>query len=250
MRLSAVLITVMLGTGLMSAQAPSLAPSGTPTQAPTTPSNNRPSVAHPAAKLVQPAPAPIPPPAPPPNWPINDRPNHASVTWDSQGLGIQAANSSLMQILNDVSAATGAKVEGMGTDQRIYGQYGPGEAKDVLSQLLIGSGYNVLLAGDLGQGAPREILLSPRRTVGNASGSANRQNQNNGSDDDSSDNEVEEQPQPQPQPPPTPVRPGFSPSGPPRGPQQIMEEMQQRQLQQQQQIQQQQQANPTMTPQN
>jgi hypothetical protein len=249
MRLSAVLIPVLLGTGLVSAQAPSLAPSGSPTPQGTAPSGKRASVAHPGAKLVQPAPAPVPPPAPPPpNWPINDRPNHASITWDSQGLRIQAANSSLQQILNDVSAATGAKVEGMGADQRVYGEYGPGQAKDVLSQLLMGSGYNVLLAGDLGQGAPREILLSPRRTAGNAPGSANRQDQNG--DDDASDNEVEEQPQPLPQPPPTPIRPGFSPSGPPRGPQQIMEEMQQRQLQQQQQIQQQQQANPTMTPQN
>jgi hypothetical protein len=84
------------------------------------------------------------------------------VVWDSHGLFIQANNSSLDQILNDVSLKTGVKVEGMGADERIFGTYGPGPARDVLSELLDGSGYNVLLVGDLGQGTPRMIVLSGR----------------------------------------------------------------------------------------
>jgi hypothetical protein len=153
------------------------------------------------------------------------------VTWDSRGLRIEATNSSLQQILSEVATETGAKVEGMGADQRVYGAYGPGQARDVLMQLLQGSGYNVLMAGDLGAGAPRQIVLSMRRSGTNAPGAANRPAQE-AADEDVPD-EVEDQPPPQPQ--PTPGRPGIGPGGPVRTPQQVMEEMQQRQQQQQQQ---------------
>jgi hypothetical protein len=181
-----------------------------------------------------------------PHWPVNDQPSPASVVWDANGLRINASNSSLQQILNEVATETGSKVEGPVPDQRIYGDYGPGQARDVLSQLLQGSGYNVLLAGDLGKGAPREIVLSPRQA-----GSANQQNPNAYRPQQDPDEEIPEQPEEQPQPPVQPpqqqmqnnpsLRPGFGPNGPIRTPQQVMEEMQQRQLLQQQQMQQQQQ---------
>ena len=115
-----------------------------------------------AAKALVPAPVVTPPPPEPPHWPANDRPADASVTWDSHGLLITAQNSSLKQILDDVSAATGAKVEGLGADQRIFGAYGPGKAREVLSQLLDGTGYNVLMIGDQGEGTPRQIVLTSR----------------------------------------------------------------------------------------
>lgn len=132
----------------------------------------------------------------------------------------------------------------MGADQRVYGVYGPGKARDVLSQLLHGSGYNVLLAGDIGQGAPRQIVLSPRQSgPSSAPTGMNRPQQDQ-------DEDVPEQPEEQPQAPQTqnPARPGFGPNGPARTPQQVMEEMQQRQ-QQQQQMQQQQQTAPQANPQ-
>ena len=162
-----------------------------------------------------------------PLWPVNETPAHASVTWDSKGLRIDAANSSLMQILTDVSTATGTKVDGLNADQRIFGAYGPGLARDVLSQLLQGSGYNVLMIGDEGQGAPRQILLSSRRTGAAMQTVNNNASNNNAADDDA---DVDEPPQVQ-QPP---MRPGFAPGAPPRSPQQIMQEMQQRQQQMQQ----------------
>jgi hypothetical protein len=187
-----------------------------------------------------------------PNWPVNDKPGPASVIWDATGLRINASNSSLQQILSEVSTETGTKVEGMGADQRVYGVYGPGQARDVLSQLLQGSGYNILLAGDIGHGAPRQIVLSPRQSnSGGPQASMNRPPQDQ---DEDAPEPPEEQPQPPIQPPQTqnPVRPGFGgPNGPIRTPQQIMEEMQQRQLLQQQQQQQMQlqQANPQPNPQ-
>jgi hypothetical protein len=165
-----------------------------------------------------------------PHWPINDKAGQATVTWDSKGLSIAATNSSLQQILKDISTATGVKVEGMNRDERVFGAYGPGQARDVLSELLLGAGYNVIMIGDQGQGAPRQILLSTRRSQkdqGAKSGAA----ANN--DDDAADNDVDDQPQQTIQPP---MRPAF-PGGPPRNPQQMMQEREQMRLQRQQMIQ-------------
>lgn len=208
------------------------------------------------------APAPVveqaPPPPPMPHWPVNDSPTPASVVWDASGLRINATNSSLQQILNEVSTNTGTKVIGNFPDQRVFGSYGPGQASDVLLQLLQGSGFNVLLAGDLGHGAPSQIVLTPRRGGGSNAPAAGMNPQQPDAQPDQDENESVDQPdQPEQQeettvpaiPPPT--APGQSqpggPNGPMRTPQEIMQEMQQRQLLQQQQLQQQQQqqANPT-----
>jgi len=114
----------------------------------------------------------------------------------------------------------------MGDDERVFGAYGPGLARDVLSQLLHGSGYNVLMIGDLGKGAPRQIVLSSRKP-GDAKNPADKTGTSSG-DEEPAEPEAEEQPQQQA---PQPARPGFGPGGPPRTPQQIMQEMQQRQQQ-------------------
>ncbi|WP_109485149.1 hypothetical protein [Occallatibacter savannae] len=210
-----------------------------------------------AQEVVQ---APAPPPMP--NWPVNDKPNPPSVVWDASGLRINASNSSLQQILSEVSTDTGTKVVGNVPDQRVFGSYGPGQASDVLLQLLQGSGYNVLLAGDLGQGAPSQIVLTPRRGgSANSSAGTNPQQQQQMQPQDQDDVETgDQQPEQPEQPeetvpaiPPTPQQmnqgqPGTGPNGPIRTPQEIMQEMQQRQLLQQQQMQQQmqqQQGNPT-----
>jgi len=198
-----------------------------------------------------------------PHWPVNDTPNPASVVWDASGLRINASNSSLQQILNEVSTDTGTKVVGNVPDQRVFGSYGPGQASDVLLQLLQGSGYNVLLAGDLGHGAPSQIVLTPRRggAAANAPAGVNPQQQQIQPQDQDDTETVEQQESPeQPEetvpavpPPDAPAgqgQPGAGPNGQMRTPQEIMQEMQQRQLLQQQQMQQQmqqqqQQGNPT-----
>jgi hypothetical protein len=244
--LAATLLSPSSGAAQSPAQ-PAASPSAPKAQQAQVPKSH----AHTKAKKQEPV-AEAPPPPPMPNWPVNDKPSPASVVWDATGLRINASNSSLQQILSEVSTETGTKVEGMGADQRVYGVYGPGQARDVLSLLLQGSGYNVLLAGDIGQGAPRQIVLSPRQKGSTpvAQAAFNRPQQDQ--DDDTQD-QPEEQPQPPIQPPQTqiPTRPGFGPNGPVRTPQQVMEEMQQRQLiqQQQQQQQQLQQSNPQPNPQ-
>ncbi|MGD0682296.1 MAG: hypothetical protein ABR990_09610 [Terracidiphilus sp.] len=207
--LLAVLAATLGGAQILQAQAPATAASSTPAH----------KTAHPhkhsvAAQTQSPTPpAAAKPPEPElPKWPANEKPSPASVTWDSQGLRIDAANSSLAQILQDVATATGAKVEGFDSDQRVFGAFGPGPARDVLSQLLQGSGYNVLLIGDQGQGTPREILLSHRH-AGTATAAVNPAP---ASDEDS---DTDEQPQPgQP-----PIRPGSIP-GRPLTPQQMQQQ--------------------------
>lgn len=180
------------------------------------------------------------PPAPKmPDWPANNAPQPPSVTWDSQGLRVNATNSSLRQILNEVSTTTGSKISGLGSDERIFGTYGPGPARDVLSQILHGTGYNVLMLGDQGQGTPREVVLSPRNST-RTNVAANQPNQSAQQDDDI-ETEPDEQPQQaQPQPPfarPQPGQPGIP--GPLHTPQERMMEMQRQQMEMQRQQQQQ-----------
>jgi len=126
----------------------------------------------------QPRPAPeeitTPPPASPaPIWPANQPPNQARVVWDSRGLDIEAYNSSLAQILQQVAAGTGAKVEGRIQDQRVFGSYGPGPMPEVLSELLNGSGCNVLILGSRDVDAPLKIVLSARTPAGSQTAANN-----------------------------------------------------------------------------
>lgn len=159
-----------------------------------------------------------------PKWPVNDSPGQPSVTWDSHGLRINAQNSSLRQILDQVSVTTGAKVEGFGADQRVFGDYGPGQTRDILSQLLQGSGYNVLMIGDQGQGTPRQIVLSARRAGDTVTPAVRNPDQDN------QDDEPDAEPEQQPASPPPMLRPPVPPSQR-RGPQQLFEQMQEQQRQ-------------------
>jgi len=230
---------LFLGVALAAQKATTPAPA--PAQ-PTTHAATRPH-AHPRKKLAAaksapqpaPAPAPVAPPAPQmPNWPANGKPVEATVVWDSHGLLIQAANSSLDQILDDVSLKIGAKVEGEGEDERIFGTYGPGPAREVITELLDGSGYNILMVGDQGAGTPRRIVLSgrpakPAQPPGHANPAASSDN------DSENDQEAEQRPsEPNPPEPAPPPEGAAAPGVPVRTPQQMMEERQ-RQMQQMQQ---------------
>lgn len=216
----------------LAAQTSPSAPAGQVVKRPV-PQHVRLSAVHQQTPPVEQVTTPQTPPAPEtPKWPVNQKPDPASVVWDSHGLRIDAANSSLQQILDDISSTTGAKVEGMDKDERVFGSYGPGQARDVLSQLLEGSGYNVLMIGDQGQGTPRQIVLSVR-----TSGGPPQARTNPTADEDSEDE------QPQQQDPP-PGRPNF-----PRSPSQIeMQREQQMRMRQQQQGDQPGQPNPPNQP--
>ncbi len=192
------------------------------------------------AKAAPAAAAAAPPPAPPPPaWPVQQKPQPAKVVWDSRGLEIQASNSSLDQILHEVATDIGAKVQGLNEDQRVFGTYGPGPAREVLSTLLDGSGYNILMIGDQGGGTPREIVLSTSNPAGA---------QPAGYPHPPMQSSVQEDPGPPPvnpqEPPhPVPIRNPFGNAGS-RTPQEMMQEMQQRQQQIEQQQEEQQNQQP------
>jgi len=183
-----------------------------------------------------------------PLWPANQPPNQARVSWDSRGLEIEASNSSLSQILHQIAADTGAKLEGLTQDQRVFGSYGPGPRSDVLLKLLDGSGYNVLMIGGRDAATPLEIVLSARLP---ASPQTATNNQNRGkSVNDKAGKQLKPELQPNypSEPPrPQPIQNPFASGGPPRDPQEFMQEILQRQQkidQQQEQKQQDQQNNP------
>lgn len=189
-----------------------LAPAFVSAQAP--PARQAPA-AHPEQPhAAQPAPA----ASPAPDWPINSQPKPASVTWNKELLSIDAANSSLQQILSNVASATGASIEGVTKDVRIFGTFGPAPARDVLTQILQGTGYNIVMVGDRGQGVPRQVLLSVRdnKSTPGIPRAASEEN------DEDSAPEVQYEPPPPPQPPqqePTaPMRPGFNPGMNPQQP--------------------------------
>jgi hypothetical protein len=178
---------------------------------------------------------PAPEPPPHPDWPINDHPAAAAVAWNSPALRIDAANSSLQQILTDISSATGAEVEGLAKDERVFGSFGPGPARDVISQILQGTGYNIVMVGDQGGGVPRQIILSARNTSKIQTPSRPTAEE----PEDEAPDYPQPEPQPQAQPPQPnqqPVRPGFPPDGavPGRLPQQYPQQAPQPQTQPQQ----------------
>lgn len=195
-----------------------------------------------AKAAVEPAPVETrPPDPPPPDWPVKDKAKPASVEWNGRDLSIAAKNSTLDQILHDVSIATGLKVDGLSgsrsgqDDQRIYGSYGPASERDVLSQLLEGSGYNVIMVGDQGEGTPRELVLTAQTAGANAGGAPHVTQSNQTGED-----EAPEEPEAPDQQPEQPFRRQLNgqPVQPPQGgrtPQQMLQEMQQRQQQIQQQ---------------
>ena len=110
----------------------------------------------------------IPPPPPPPDWPALKAAQPATVHWDGHVLSVVANNSSLQQVVKAISTATHIPVTGLASDQRLFGSYGPGTPRQVLGELLQGSGYNVLMVGGSQSGIPERVELSARGGGGDA----------------------------------------------------------------------------------
>ena len=76
-------------------------------------------------------------------------------------VAVTADNSSLNQILRAVSQQTGITITGGVNDERVYGNYGPAAPADVLSQLLDGTGVNMMLVQPSGA-SPAQLILTQR----------------------------------------------------------------------------------------
>lgn len=138
----------------------------TPSQAPGA-ANLAHARGHKPTPVADPVPAPPPPPTVAPSL-FQQPPVPATVTAATNQLTVKAENSSLAQILHQISSTTGMKLDGLGGDERVFGSFGPGAPREVLTSLLNGTSYNVMMVGDLPNGAPRELLLTSRAKGGPA----------------------------------------------------------------------------------
>jgi hypothetical protein len=183
----------------------------------------------PAAPAAQPAAAPQ-PAAPPPQSTevapslLQQPARDAQIVFADGSLSIHADNSSLSAILRQVANNSGMKIEGLGGDERVFGNFGPGAPRDVLADLLVGTAYNQVLLGDLSNGAPRELILTPA-TRGGAPAPSPAPQANANADEGNNEPEAVETPPTPPQPEP----PAGSAQQPPgvRTPQQLFEQLQQ-----------------------
>ncbi|WP_446743297.1 hypothetical protein [Silvibacterium acidisoli] len=196
------------------------------------------------AKPVAATPKPEEPPVPKVLPSLFDQPAQpATISLSNGTLTIHADNSSLTAILQQVSTTSGMHIEGLSRDQRIFGVYGPGDPHAVISSLLNGSGYNIVMLGQTADGAPRQLTLTPRNAAPAGAASRPMNSAAANADEDAGDEDTQpQQPEPAPeQPQPASERP--TPNSV-RTPQQMMQELQQMRQQQMQQQQQQQQQTP------
>jgi len=213
---------------------------GPPPDQTTTPPGSSMSVQPPTAQQTQIVAAAAPSnPAPSPGLPpslLDQPPQPAQVDLSAGKLTIHADNSSLTAILHQVSTSAGMTVDGLNKDQRIFGTYGPGDPREILSSLLEGTGYNVMMIGSTSDGTPSQLTLSARgaaRPAGQSAPMPNVIRQNQEEDEEPTTTQYDDPPAPPPSP-----QPG-APNGGIRTPQQMLQELQQMRQQQQQQQQQQ-----------
>lgn len=158
---------------------------------------------------------------------IQQPPSQADIQSSPDQLTVKATNASLTQTLQRIADKTGMHVEGLSGDERVFGSFGPGEPRDVLTALLNGTSYNMIMVGSLDNGVPRQLLLSAKSNATPAATAPPPPP----SDDDSS--EVPQEDPPQAMPPPGRPFIGQGPGGEPRNPQDMLQQLRQQQMQQQ-----------------
>lgn len=100
--------------------------------------------------------------APPiPQTPAQQPAQRARVTYSGGLLTVSASNSSLNQILREISHQTGIKITGGVADERVFGEYGPAASSEVLAALLDGTASNMVIVQNTAS-APAELILTPR----------------------------------------------------------------------------------------
>ena len=154
----------------------------------------------------------------------------AQIVFTGDTLSIRADNSSLAAILHQVAGKSGMQIEGLSGDERVFGTFGPGAPRDVLADLLNGTAYNLLLLGEVGDGAPRELILTPATHGGAAPASPAPTT----TIDEAANEPEAEVPPPQPEVPPAGNTPPPTPGV--KTPQQLFEQLQRMRSAQQQQV--------------
>jgi len=145
--------------------------------------------------------------APPPTL-EESPPTPPQVTYSNGQLTIVAQNATLSQVLRSVQSQTGASVEmpSGASNERVAGQLGPGQPRDVLNALLNGTKFNYIILGVNGDpGAVQKVILTTAKPM-----SAVNTALNNAAppppQEEPQDEENYPEPEPQPQ---APVPPQF-----------------------------------------
>jgi hypothetical protein len=213
--ISGMFVLLLAATQLCAQAVPPRLRGGEGQQAPPTPPVASPQPAQPAAPQQAQGASGVAPSL------LQQPAKEAQIVFAGDTLSIHADNSSLASILRGFAARSGMQVEGLSSDERVFGSFGPGTPRDVLADLLNGTAYNLVLLGDLSNGAPRELILTPATRVGGAA-TATAAAEINPDDAVSSDQETADAPPDVP--PPTP--PGAAPGNGVRTPQQLFEQLQ------------------------
>jgi hypothetical protein len=100
------------------------------------------------------------PPTAPTMREIEEHP--ASVEYSGGQVAVLADNSSLSEIIRDVARRAGMAVKGDVVDERVFGTYGPAAPAEVLSDLLKGTGSNMMVVGGSSRAAA-ELILTPKQ---------------------------------------------------------------------------------------
>jgi len=103
-------------------------------------------------------------PPPPPPTPEQMPAVAPQVSYQNGQLTILARNSTLSDILRAVKAKTGADVDFPGNaTERVVGQFGPGESRDVVASLLNGSHFNyVMMASETNPNQLKTLILTSK----------------------------------------------------------------------------------------
>src|SRR5579883_2536283 len=89
-------------------------------------------------------------------------PKEPEVSFKDGMLGVSADNSTLAAILRAVEKNAGIKVQGSIPEDRMFGKFGPGSPRDVITQLFSGSHIDYILQGT----DDPESVRSEERRVG------------------------------------------------------------------------------------
>ena len=211
--------------------------------------------AHARRKKAAPDPPEPQTPAPPPTL-EQTPPTPPQVTYNSGQLTIIAQNATLSQVLRSVQSQTGASIEmpAGASNERVVGQLGPGQPRDVLDALLNGSKFNYIILGVTGNpGAVQKVILTTSKPSSPVNTAQNNPVQPAEEPQDEENDGEPQPPQPpaSPQPRHRPTMPGRVPEvgNPPatpdnsgdntqpngvKTPEQLLQELQQMQQQQQQ----------------
>jgi len=199
----ALLLVAALCLPALEAGAQSAAPKVTPASATATTAPVKPRSHHKKAAPDPPAPqTPTPPPTLEQSPPIAPQ-----VNYNNAQLTIITQNATLSQVLRSVQSLTGASVEmpSGASSERVAGQFGPGQPREVLNSLLNGSKFNYIILGVAGDpGAVQKVILTTYRPASSAGAAPN----NGTPPPEEQDEESYSEPEPQPG-PPQPMPPQF-----------------------------------------